>query len=78
MWNKPRELTRYPGNGYETAFSGSDSPEEALRGWQSSPPHNAVILSRDTWSSHPWQAIGAEVYGGFALLWFGDEPDPER
>jgi hypothetical protein len=37
-----------------------------------------VILNRDIWSSRPWRAIGADVYGGYALLWFGEEPDPAR
>jgi hypothetical protein len=78
MWNKPRQLTGYSGNGYENAASGVASPEEALGTWRSSPAHDAVILSRDAWRSHPWRAIGAEVYGGFALLWFGEEADPAR
>jgi uncharacterized protein YkwD len=78
MWNKPRELTRYSGNGFENAASGVTTPDEALRTWRSSPSHDAVILSRDTWRSHPWRAIGADVYGGFAVLWFGEEADPAR
>lgn len=77
MWNKPAELTGYRGNGYENA-SGGSTPDEALRSWRSSPAHDAVILHRDIWSSRSWRAIGADVYGGYALLWFGEEPDPAR
>jgi uncharacterized protein YkwD len=75
MWNKPRELTRYPGQGYENSAVGVTSPDEALQSWRSSPAHNDVILSRDIWTS-PWRAIGADVHEGFAMLWFGKEPDP--
>lgn len=78
MWNKPRELTAYRGNGYETAFEGSSSPEEAMRSWRSSPAHDAVILNRDIWGTQPWRAVGAGVHGGFILLWFGEEADPVR
>ncbi len=75
MWNKPRELTRYTGNGYENAAEGITNPAEALQGWRSSPAHNEVILNRGIWRS-PWRAIGADVHEGFAVLWFGKEPDP--
>lgn len=75
MWNKPRELTQYPGDGFENSAIGVTSPEGALRSWRSSAAHNEVILNRGSWRS-PWRAIGADVHRGFALLWFGREPDP--
>lgn len=78
MWDKPRELSDYPGNGYENAFAGSDDPMAALEGWKHSPGHNAVILNQDIWADHPWGAIGADIHAGYAVLWFGEEPDPAR
>jgi len=78
MWDKPRELTTYPGNGYENAYRGSSDPAAALAGWMGSPGHNDVILNRGTWSSQPWRALGADVHSGFAVLWFGREVDPAR
>lgn len=78
MWDKPRELTEYRGNGYENAASGITSPEGALRSWRSSPEHNAVILNRGRWRSRSWQAIGADLHEGVAFLWFGEEPDPAQ
>jgi hypothetical protein len=78
MWNKPRELTAYRGAGYENAAAGAEGPSEALAIWQSSAAHNEVILSRGKWASHPWRAIGADVHEGFAVLWFGEEPDPAQ
>jgi hypothetical protein len=76
MWDKPGELTIYPGNGYENAASGVGSPAQALDLWKSSPPHNEVILNLGIWASYPWQALGADVYQGYSVLWFGAEADP--
>jgi hypothetical protein len=52
MWDKPRELTDYEGNGYEIAYGASDitvSPKGAIRGWQTSYAHNNVILNKGQW-----------------------------
>lgn len=76
MWDKPRELTVYPGNGYENAYRGSSDPAAALAGWMGSSGHNDVILNRGIWASQPWRALGADVHDGFAVLWFGREVDP--
>lgn len=75
MWDKPRELSTYPGNGYEIAASGTPDAASALAAWQGSPPHNAVILSQDIWVDHPWNAIGAGINNGYAVVWFGEEAE---
>jgi DNA-binding transcriptional LysR family regulator len=79
MWNKPREIARYPGDGYEIAYwnSRAATAANALAGWAASPGHNAVIVEQDGWGcdSAPWQAFGAAVSGGYAVAWFGCEPD---
>jgi len=76
MWDKPRELTDYPGNGYENAYRGSNDPRAALAGWMGSTGHNEVILNRGIWATHPWNALGADIHEGYAVLWFGRENDP--
>lgn len=82
MWNKPRELTDYHGNGYEIAHyytppsSGTCTPEGSLRGWQNSPGHNAVMVNLNNWSSITWRAIGLGMYKGVAVIWFGEGNDP--
>ena len=82
MWDKPRELTSYPGNGYEIAHgyvpptSGICTPEGALEGWKHSPLHNAVIINANGWASSQWNAIGVGMYKGSACVWFGVEQDP--
>ncbi|MBN1819186.1 MAG: hypothetical protein JW833_00635 [Prolixibacteraceae bacterium] len=78
MWNKPFELTTYTGYGYEiTAFStsGNITIEQIMAQWKKSEEHNNIILSRGTWSSVEWKAIGSAVFKNYAVVWFGKEPD---
>ncbi len=78
MWDKPRELTEYPGNGYEIASwnSAQYSPDAALSGWKGSSLHNAVIVNSGTWARIKWRAVGVGIYGSYAVVWFGEESDP--
>ena len=78
MWDKPAELTTYPGYGYENAAGGGGAitPQTALDLWKNSPGHNAVILNQGTWANLTWGALGAGIYEGYAVLWFGEEADP--
>jgi uncharacterized protein YkwD len=78
MWDKPREVTKYKGNGYEIAYMHSNSvtPEAAFYGWKASGSHKSVILNESTWKRLQWKAIGIGIYGRYASVWFGEEPDP--
>ncbi len=83
MWSKPAELTAYPGSGFEIAVGSSNpiydafvmTPEYALRSWQNSSGHNAVILNQTVWKTSNWKAIGVAIYKGFSVVWFGTEED---
>jgi hypothetical protein len=80
MWNKPRELTSYEGNGYEIGFGSLDrgyiaTAEDALAGWKSSRAHNNVIINKAPWQKIKWKAIGIGIYKGYAMVWFGEEVD---
>jgi hypothetical protein len=91
MWDKPRELTCVPdkppklacygGNGIEisTGFYGLDgimNARTALSDWTGSPPHNATLVNRGSFS-RPWKAIGVGISQHFATVWFGHEADSE-
>lgn len=76
MWDKPRELTEYPGNGYEISTGGARDGAHALSLWQSSGGHHDVIINGGSWSQ-PWGAMGVAITpGAFAHIWFGREADP--
>jgi uncharacterized protein YkwD len=76
MWNKPRELTDYTGDGYEVSYAHSikAEPEGALTTWKKSPSHNPVLVNSGQWTE-AWQAVGVGIYEGVAVMWFGLEPD---
>ncbi len=82
MWSKPSELTSYKGKGYEivTYVYGKPTPvmmtaTMALKSWQGSSSHNAVIINSGMWKSNTWNAIGIAIYQGYACVWFGEEND---
>jgi len=82
MWDKPRELTNYPGDGYEISFWSTyeyDTPEAVaeaiLNGWKKSPGHNDVIVNKNIWKKVNWQAIGVGIHGEYTNVWFGKEED---
>jgi uncharacterized protein YkwD len=77
MWNKPKELTNYKGDGYEIAFNttASATAETALGSWKTSKGHNDVILNKSIWKTQNWKAIGIGVYQNYAVVWFGSVPD---
>ena len=82
MWDKPRELTNYKGDGFEIAFFSTykyTTPaafaKDILEGWKKSPGHNNVIINKSIWKKVKWNAIGIGVYGEYADVWFGKEED---
>ena len=85
MWDKPRELTNYEGDGFEIAVGSSSdefkdfvvTPEFALESWKKSKNHNNVIINLDVWKEVKWNAIGVGIYKGIATVWFGKLPDKE-
>ncbi|MDP8223680.1 MAG: CAP domain-containing protein [Candidatus Lernaella stagnicola] len=79
MHSKPAEIAGYPGEGYEIAASSSAGidAEGALDQWKGSSGHDAVIRNKDTWADNDWQAIGAAIKDEYAVVWFGEEPDPD-
>lgn len=83
MWEKPRELTGFPGKGYEIAYwtdrnysCTEEIVTDALQGWAKSPGHRRVLLNRKEWRELHWKAIGVAVYQGFVVVWFSDVSDP--
>lgn len=79
MWNKPKELTNYTGDGYEIAYFSSSGviPEQALTSWKNSKGHNVVIINGGIWKDYKWKAIGIGIYKNYATVWFGTDVDKE-
>jgi hypothetical protein len=78
MWNKPKEIAGYAGNGYEIAARSSGiTPAHALELWQQSPAHHHVMINHAQWKK-PWRAMGVAIEGDYAVAWFGELPDKRR
>ena len=83
MWNKPREITEYQGDGFEIVMYSEDSkfpektvsPHEALEAWVNSKNHDGVILNKGIWAKVEWNAMGVGIHKGYAAVWFGREKD---
>ena len=82
MWNKPRELTNYTGDGFEISFfstfkydSEAAFAADALAGWKTSPGHNSVIINLGHWKNTDWKAMGVGIHGNYINVWFGKEAD---
>ncbi len=77
MWNKPKEITGYPGFGFEISAAGVRDAAHALQVWRESESHHNVIANRHVWNDPRWQwhALGAVFYKGYACAWFGDKED---
>ena len=76
MWKKPKEISGYPGNGYEIAAAAPSgmTPDLALSQWQKSQAHHEVMINKGKWKQ-PWATFGVAVEGTHSVAWFGNEPD---
>jgi hypothetical protein len=82
MWDKPSEITGnvYKEAGYENFYAlpgGLATADDAFATWSSSTLHYNVILEQGPWAGKNWPAMGIGIYQEYAVLWFGDQTDPQ-
>lgn len=79
MWDKPRELTRYPYNGYELAAYMQDGIilDSLSELWDTLAESLDMITTEGVWSKKRWEAMGVGVSGNYASVWFGQRVDRE-
>ena len=77
MLSKPRELTKYPGNGHEIVYweNRNISANTVFEQWRETTASKAVILNMKEWENYSWKAIGIGIKNGFASAWFGEESE---
>jgi hypothetical protein len=80
MQTKPTELTGYQGKGYEIVYweSREASAERAIGQWKETLAARSVLTNFKEWENYNWGALGVGIEGGFAIIWFGEETDPEK
>ncbi len=79
VWDKPRELTRYPSKAYEIVYWENNPlvTDTIMMVWTTEDYFNSFLLNTGKWQGKPWNAIGIAVYENYACAWFGDVNDPE-
>ena len=80
MWNKPREISTYTGDGFEIAAYASNgiTASMALEMWKNSQAHHQLIIQKGIWKNRSFKAMGIGIKGNYACIWFGFEADPSH
>jgi len=79
VWDKPKELTQYPGQAYELVYWTNDpvNPEDVMELWKGIPASAALLLNTGKYAKNNWKVAGISIYKGYAALWIGEARDPE-
>lgn len=79
VWDKPRELTKYPSKAYEIVYWENNPlmKDTIIMVWKTEEYFNSFLLNTGRWQGKQWNAIGIAVYENYACAWFGEVPDPE-
>lgn len=80
MVNKPREFTHYSGDAYEIVYweNKKASANKAFNQWRETSASRSLITNFKEWEDKSWNAMGVSIYKSFAIVWFGEETDPEN
>lgn len=80
MWNKPREITNYMGNGQELILWENipATPLSAFDQWRNYDLTNDMLLNQGRWSEKNWKALGVAIFEGYASIWFGEVADDKE
>jgi len=76
--NKPKELTKYTGEGYELTYAEilSTNADTVFRFWKKIDEANEFLLNEGRWEEKTWRAMGVGMYKSYAVVWMGQRTDP--
>ncbi|MBL6949642.1 MAG: hypothetical protein ISR57_03260 [Bacteroidales bacterium] len=77
VWNKPAELTGYPGKGFEIVYWENNAVviDSVIAFWKSFDYFNGFLMNTGKWEGNEWKAIGIGICQNYAATWFGEIPD---
>jgi len=81
--NKPKELTKYTGEGYELTYAEilSTNADTVFHFWKKIDEANEFLLNQGRWEEKTWRAMGVGIYKSYAVVWMGQRtdalPEPE-
>lgn len=75
--DKPKELTKYTGEGYELTYAEvfDTHPDSVFKFWKKIDQANDFLLSQGSWDKKSWRAMGVGIYKSYAVLWMGLRTD---
>jgi hypothetical protein len=79
VWDKPKEITRYPGKGFEIVYWENNPVviDSVINVWKSEEYFVSFLLNTGKWDGKKWNAIGIGIWENYACAWFGEVTDPE-
>ncbi len=79
VWDKPKELTKYKGKGYEIVYWENSAAviDSIIAFWKSVDYFNGFLMNTGKWNGMKWNAIGVSIYENYAAAWFGELSDQE-
>lgn len=80
LFNKPAELTNFPGSGYELIYWDSKfaKPRDAFDLWRTTNYSRDILLNEGKWSEELWSAAGVSVEDDYVILWLSTFDDVEH
>lgn len=80
MWDKPKEMTKYPYRGYELAayFEDEFNADSVIQLWGSSKKVLDMLLTNGSFEKKKWVCMGVGINAHYVSVWFGQRPDPVR
>ena len=79
VWDKPRELTKYPAKAYELVYWENNPlvTDTIIMVWKTEDFCNSFFMNSGKWQGKVWNAIGIAVFENYVCAWFGEVADPE-
>jgi len=76
--DKPKELTKYTGEGYELTYAEvlNAHPDTIFHFWNKIDQANEFLLNEGSWEEKNWRAMGVGIYKSYAVVWMGQRTDP--
>ncbi len=80
MWDKPKELTRYPYRGYELAayFEDEFNSDSVINLWGNSKQVLDMLLTNGNFEKKKWVCMGVALNEHYVSVWFGQRADPAK
>lgn len=77
MWDKPKQLTRYPYRGYELVayFEDEISTDSVIKLWSNSKQVLDMLLTNGNFEKKKWVCMGVGMNKHYVAVWFGQRAD---